>query len=104
MILTAPILPTLRSAGKVWPGQSPTWPTRELELTLARGRSVALALGWSDGGDNPPVGSAVVYLDQNHWVTLAQHVHAPDRVRAADRDPAQALVELARLGAVILPL
>lgn len=104
VILTAPIAPELEVGWEGLARSVADLANRELQLTLTTGGSVALALGWSDGADATPTGSSVVYLDQNHWVTLAQHVHAPDRVRAADRDPAQALVELARSGAVILPL
>lgn len=104
VILTAPIPPDLEVGWEALARSVADLANRELQLTLTTGESVALALGWSDGGDNPPPSSSVVYLDQNHWVTLAQQVYAPDLVRAADRDPAQALVELARSGAVILPL
>jgi hypothetical protein len=104
VILTAPIPPDLEVGWEGLARSVADLAHRELELTLTTGGSVALALGWSDGGDDPPPGSTVVYLDQNHWVTLAQHVHAPDRVRAAEREGAQALVELASSGGVILPL
>jgi hypothetical protein len=104
VILTAPIAPDFEIGWEGLARSVADLANRELELTLTTGGSVVLALGWSDGGDDTPAGSSVVYLDQNHWVTLAQQVHAPDLVRAADRDPAQVLVELARSGAVILPL
>jgi hypothetical protein len=104
VLRTAPIAPDLDVG---WDGLARSvvdLANRKLELTLQAGESVTLNLGWSDGGDHPPIGSPVIYLDQNHWVTLAQHVHAPNRVPAADRDPAGELVALARSGAVILPL
>jgi hypothetical protein len=103
-IRTAPISPDLQVG---WDGLARTiadLTNHELEFTLTTGESVTLSLGWSDGGDQPPKGIPIVYLDQNHWVALAQHVHAPDQGRVADRDPAKALVALARSGAVILPL
>ena len=104
VIHTAPIAPDLESGWDGLARSNADLANRELELTLATGESVTLSLGWSDGGDTPPTGSSIVYLDQNHWVTLAQYVRVPDRVRALDRDPAAALVELARSGAVVLPL
>lgn len=104
VIRTAPIAPDLDVGWADLARSVVDLANRKLELTLQTGESMTLNLGWSDGGDHPPIGSSSVYLDQNHWVTLAQYVHAPDRVRAADRDPAEALVALARSGAVILPL
>lgn len=45
----------------------------------------------------------IVYLDQNHWVSLAQSRYAPERLRVQEREAA-ALSRLAACGEVILPL
>jgi len=105
VIHTAPIPPDLHVG---WEGLARSvidLADRTLELTLQTGESLILEVGWSDGGDRPPVDRPIVYLDQNHWVTLAQYAHAPDRIRReADRQAAAELIPLARSGAVILPL
>jgi hypothetical protein len=46
----------------------------------------------------------VVYLDQRHWITLAQRLHSPDEVAERDREPAERLIELARSKLIALPL
>jgi hypothetical protein len=55
------------------------------------------------GDDVPTV--PVVYLDQLHWVALAQQIHAPDRLQdPAEGPPAQALIELAQQRKVVLSM
>lgn len=49
-------------------------------------------------------GRPVVYLDQNQWSTLANVVHAPDRVPAAEVEAAHALIDMAVSSKVVLPL
>lgn len=49
-------------------------------------------------------GRPVVYLDQNHWVTLARSLHSPERVSDHEVEAARELIRLARGGRVILPL
>jgi hypothetical protein len=46
----------------------------------------------------------VIYLDQNHWITLARQLWAPEKVLKRERDAAVELIEMARGGVVILPI
>ncbi|MFF7183354.1 hypothetical protein [Streptomyces sp. NPDC008121] len=49
--------------------------------------------------------SKVVYLDQNHWITMAQARFAPEKIqKAEEREAAAALWELTASGQVRLPL
>ncbi|MDT0179220.1 hypothetical protein Q9S36_03225 [Microbacterium sp. ARD31] len=52
----------------------------------------------------PVGGRPVVYLDQNHWSTLAKTSRAPDRVPEAERKAALELIALAEAGKIILPI
>ncbi|GAA2275669.1 hypothetical protein GCM10009853_032250 [Glycomyces scopariae] len=56
--------------------------------------------------DPPPLrGRPTVYLDQNHWSTLAHALHDPGRVRsAAELDAARKLIDLAKAKLVVLPV
>lgn len=49
-------------------------------------------------------GRPSVYLDQNHWSTLANAIHAPERVRESERAAATRIIALRRSGEIILPL
>lgn len=46
----------------------------------------------------------VVYLDQNHWITLAERLHRPDSIPQSLRSPADKLIDFARSEQVVLPL
>lgn len=73
-----------------------------LELRLRWGAEVSLEVS-----GRPPDGIGgrpVVYLDQNHWITLAQREWAPERAKPADRDAADQLARLAAAHEIILPL
>lgn len=76
---------------------------RELSLTLRSGDIVTIDLGWPGGGRDPTAGKPVVYLDQNHWVALAQATHCPDRLDKSVREAALALITLAESRDVVLP-
>jgi len=53
----------------------------------------------------PRRGRPVIYLDQNHWSTMANVIHAAHKVRQqAELKAAQRLIELATAGRVILPM
>jgi hypothetical protein len=77
---------------------------RELTLTLPDDALVTVELGSMNTGDEPPPDRPVVYLDQLHWVSLSQCLHAPDRIDAGLREAGQALIALAREERLILPL
>lgn len=75
---------------------------RRLELTLDDGQKLEVEIGAP--GQAVPDEVAVVYLDQNHWVGLAQHLWAPERLRESEREAAGLLIELARERKVVLPV
>jgi hypothetical protein len=77
---------------------------QELSLTFPAGDEVTLETGPFDSTEPQRDGRPVVYLDQCHWVTLAQQRWAPEKVAERDRDAAARLIELAEGRRVILPL
>ncbi len=72
----------------------------ELTLAFRDGEGLTLEVG----GRGSLAGGPVVYLDQNHWISLAQHRYAPGKVRSEEREACAALSALAARGDVILPL
>ena len=78
--------------------------TRELTMRLRGGQTLVVELGGEGEDDVPAPGRPVVYLDQRHWVTLAQRLHNPDAIAQADRQPAEHLIELSRSKTLVLPL
>lgn len=79
------------------------WHTRHIVFETNRGDHV---LGIMPSRHNlaPVDGRPVIYLDQNHWSTLAKMSRAPDRVPEPERKAALELVALAEAGKVILPI
>lgn len=74
----------------------------EFTATLPMGEEVALEMvGPGMPWPTPP--RPVVYLDQLHWITLAQSVWTPEKLEAPDRAAAERLIELARERAICLP-
>jgi hypothetical protein len=73
---------------------------RELHLTLPAGDRVTIDVG--------PIGlhrrRPIVYLDQNHWITLARHRYAPDKQADALNDAARQITAWAHNKNIILPL
>lgn len=58
---------------------------------------------WSPVGD-PIKGRPSVYLDQNHWSTVAKTVVKPESVSQADRTAAKRIIKLGSDGGIRLPL
>lgn len=52
----------------------------------------------------PVDGRPIVYLDQNHWSTLAKMSRAPGRVPEVERKAALELIALVEAGKIILPI
>jgi hypothetical protein len=77
---------------------------QELSLTFPAGDEVTIETGPFQSGEPQSDGRAVVYLDQCHWVTLAQQQWAPQKVAERDREAAARLIALAQSRQVILPL
>jgi hypothetical protein len=72
--------------------------------TTSRGH-LLIAEAYSPTDSDPIRGRPTVYLDQNHWSTVAQAFAAPERIRdISRRRAATRLAELANDGKVILPL
>lgn len=66
--------------------------SRELEIVLPDGQTAVFELG-VDGADHHDAQKRpVVYLDQLHWITLAQQLRSPAKVRANDGAAAAKLV------------
>lgn len=75
-----------------------------LHLQTTRGHRITVELA-KPHNPAPVDGRPVIYLDQNHWSTLAHACHRPDRVSHGDElSAAMRLAEFAAAGAVILPM
>jgi hypothetical protein len=75
----------------------------ELLVTLPAGEEVALET--LDPASSPQKAvRPVVYLDQLHWVTLAQSRWAPEKVTDAERAAAAEVIAMARDRLITLPL
>jgi hypothetical protein len=75
-----------------------------LQLRTTRGDEITVALP-RDGDLAPTRGRPSVYLDQNHWSTLALAEFDPLRIPdAQERNAAERLAMFARAGDVLLPM
>lgn len=75
-----------------------------LRVKTIRGDEIELQVPLP-GAPAPVADRPTVYLDQNHWSTLSNAIHQPDRIRdAGEREGADRLVQLARDREVVLPL
>ncbi|MFG1879349.1 hypothetical protein ACGFIV_31365 [Sphaerisporangium sp. NPDC049003] len=76
----------------------------ELKLQTTRGHDIVVAL--PQPTDFAPVrGRPTIYLDQNHWSTLTNTIHQPDRVENEhERSASAQLIELAKAHKVVLPM
>ena len=70
-----------------------TWAGDELVADLPRPDNLA-----------PIDGRPIVYLDQNHWSTLAWTIHRPATVALRERLAAERIIDLAERRRVILPM
>ncbi|MGK3206808.1 hypothetical protein [Amycolatopsis sp. MEPSY49] len=78
--------------------------SRELHIQTTRGHNVIVDLP-RPGDLSPLNGRPTVYLDQNHWSTLTDVIHSPERVRnRAERAAAGRLIALAVDRRVVLPM
>lgn len=76
----------------------------QLQLRTLAGDEIAIELP-RDGVLAPTRGRTTIYLDQNHWSTLAHAVFDPDRIGDADeRKAAERLIELAGAREILLPM
>jgi hypothetical protein len=76
----------------------------QLNLRTTRGHDIVVDL--PQPADLAPLrGRPTIYLDQNHWSTLTNTIHQPDRVKDEyERNAAVRLIELAKAREVILPM
>lgn len=82
--------------------RSDYWPrTRELFLDFGDGEPIAIDVG-SPGVEAPRC--PVVYLDQTHWVRVAQCMIAPDKLDESTRKGYVELIRLAERRQIMLPL
>jgi hypothetical protein len=75
---------------------------RLLFLGLDDGETLELDIG-APGQPVPPE-APVLYLDQLHWIGLAQSLWAPHRLRTGDREAVATLIALARDQRILLPI
>jgi hypothetical protein len=76
----------------------------QLKLRTTRGHDIVVEL--PRPADLAPLrGRPTIYLDQNHWSTLAKTLHQPNRVAdEQERTAAAQLIELAKAREVVLPM
>jgi hypothetical protein len=76
----------------------------QLNLQTTRGHDIVVDL--PQPADLAPLRRRpTIYLDQNHWSTLTNTIHQPDRVKDEhERNAAVRLIELAQAREVILPM
>lgn len=89
------------------PGFSVRWSRMDLDrrallLTIDDGQTLEVDIGVA--GQAVPAAVPVVYLDQLHWISLAQQLWAPERVRQSEREAAEKLIALARQQRILLPV
>lgn len=75
--------------------------TAKLDLVHS-GQVVAEIGGFPDEAHR--AGRLIVYLDQNHWITLARYVHSRAKLSPSEHDASARLFALARDQKIILPL
>lgn len=78
--------------------------TAELELEFVGGEAATIELEDRSSHSGLPVARPVVYLDQLHWISLAQLRFAPERLPEARRRAAEVLEGMASRREIILPL
>ncbi len=77
---------------------------RWLHLETVRGDHILIEVP-APADMAPLEGRPSIYLDQNHWSTLTNSIHAPERVRDADElVAARRLIELTLTKRVVLPM
>jgi hypothetical protein len=76
----------------------------QLKMRTTRGHDIFAEL--PQPPDLAPLrGRPTIYLDQNHWSTLTNTIHQPDRVtNEHERTAAAQLIELAKAREVVLPM
>jgi len=80
------------------------WENWWVENLTKRGHMV-IAEAYSPFTEDPLHGRPVVYLDQNHWSTVAQALTDPSRIlRKSEIAPALELARLANDGGIVVPL
>jgi hypothetical protein len=77
--------------------------SRELEIVLPDGRLAVFELGRDGVADVDAQTNPVVYLDQLHWITLAQQLRSPAKVRGDNAAAAAKLVRYAHERRITLP-
>lgn len=85
---------------------SSTFLPRSSQLNLRTRRGHDIVVDLPQAADLAPMrGRPAIYLDQNHWSTLTNTIHQPDRVKDEhERNAAVRLIELAKSRKVILPM
>lgn len=72
-----------------------------LTLELVEGPRVEAEIG---DAASALAGRLRVYLDQNKWIALAQHLHRPERLTSAENEAAATVIDWVRQRRIVLPL
>jgi hypothetical protein len=76
---------------------------RELRLALRHGDTARIRLPDRKAPNETPSGP-VVYLDQLHWIAVAQYLHSPEKLEKGEQEAVERLLGWTRASAIILPL
>lgn len=76
----------------------------ELSVTLPMGDEVVLEMVDPRRSTPPSPPRPVVYLDQLHWVTLAQQLWSPEKAPRSEQAAAERLIDLAQKREITLPI
>lgn len=101
---TFPMPAAFAAAGVPFVRSAFDFTSNTLSFTVPSGDQLIVEVGTAGAADGPPAGRPVVYLDQLHWVSLAQQRHAPKKLNEATASAATTLIELAEAQRILLPL
>jgi hypothetical protein len=76
---------------------------RELRLALRHGDTARIRLPDRTAPNEAPPGP-VIYLDQLHWIAVAQCLHSPEKLGKDELEASERLLGWARASAITLPL
>jgi len=99
-----PVPAALVAAGAPFVRSGFDFASSRLSFELPDGDELIVEVGAAGPIGSPPSDRPVVYLDQLHWVSLAQQSYAPAKLDKATASAAIALIQLAESERIVLPL
>jgi hypothetical protein len=99
-----PVPAALVAAGAPFVRSGFDFASSRLSFALPDGDELIVEVGAAGPVGGPPSGRPVVYLDQLHWVSLAQQSYAPTKLDKATASAAITLIQLAESERIVLPL